>query len=186
MRIKVALATVTAGLAVAGAACTHDPDPSPTLTGQPTSTAPTATPRTTPPPPPLPSTAQADSPAGAESFARYYMALLDYAYQTGNTSPVRGVARCKGCDAVADGIDSWYRQGGHYEGGHFTVKQTSTIRYASGRESTVSLTYLRSTRELVSATGTHETVQGEDDLKLALSIRRVANRWTITNIQPIQ
>jgi Family of unknown function (DUF6318) len=189
VRIKVALAAVAVALATAGSACSHDPDPSPTPTGQPPSTTATATATatasTTPPPPPLPAAARADTPVGAESFARYYMDVLDYAYQTGNTAPVRAAAHCKGCDAVADGIDAWYRQGGHYEGGAFTILAITALKYVRAKNAIVSVAYSRTDRVLVSSAGKREIVKNETNLRLGFTEMRAAGGWLIINIQTI-
>jgi hypothetical protein len=180
VQIKVALAAVATALAVAGAACTPDPDPSPVPT------TPSATPITTPPPPVLPATARADSPAGAESFARYYMGLLDYAYQTGNTTPLRAAARCQGCDALAAGIDKSYAAGNRIQGGRIAVNNARTSKYATKASASVQVTYSSAARKVVAPTGKVTEVPGEDNVRLLLTLKRFEQGWLLVNAQPIE
>ena len=111
MHVRAALA-VSVVIAV-GAACAGDePPPSPLPTtapptaAPPTTTASATTPGATPTPPALPAAARQDSPAGAEAFARHWLAALDYAYTTRrHASPSGRSAPARSCRAQAGGID---------------------------------------------------------------------------------
>lgn len=194
MGVKLALAAAVVTLAVA--ACSGD-DPSPTTvptqpppssTQPSTSAPPTTTPAPTPSatPPPLPATARQDTPTGAESFARYYISTLDYAYQSGDTRTLRKLADCKGCNAVADGIEKWISSGGIYEGGRLAVISSRVVKHVPGRAGLVSITYSRSDRVLVSATGQREEVDGSPSLDVLATELKTSSGWLITNIQTVK
>ncbi len=113
MGVRVGVVAVAVVLAVAG--CSGGDAPSSALPSggaPPQSSSPPSNPpstaATTPPPtaPPLPATATQDTPAGAQSFARYYIAVLDYASHTGDTQSLRGLGDCGTCRAQADGIET--------------------------------------------------------------------------------
>lgn len=180
MRIKVALVALAAVFAATGAACTHDPDPSP-----PPTASPTAVPSATPAPPPLPPAAQADSPTGAEAFARYWLTTLDYAYQTGNTKPFRQLGTCKGCIALADAIDQVYREGGRFEGGLLTTMSATASAYSASRSASVSLRYSRTPRKTIHGDGQVFDSAGSSNLGFLIKLAR-SNGWTVTAFPTIK
>jgi hypothetical protein len=178
-----------------GAGCDGDepspttlpPSPSPTVpSAAPTTPSPTATPTPTPTAPTLPPAARADTPAGAEAFALFYVVALDYAYQAGDTRLLRELAKCRGCSSVADGIDKWTAAGGRYEGGRLKVIDSSIIKHVKGSAGLVSVTYSRTDRVLVSSTGTREAVAGDPSLTILMTERRTADGWLITEIQVVR
>jgi hypothetical protein len=191
--VRVGVVAVAVVLAVAG--CSGGDAPSsalPSGSAPPQSSSPPSNPpstaSTTPPPtaPPLPDTATQDTPAGAQSFARYYIEVLDYSYQTGDTQLLRKLTDCAGCSAVADGIDKFVTAGGRYEGGQLRVVSTKTVRYVPGQAGLVSMVYSRSERELVSPDGKLDKVNGEPALTVVVTERRKVSGWLITNIQTVR
>jgi hypothetical protein len=183
VRIKVVPLTVVACVALAGGcACSRDPDPHPTTV--PPTTA-TQSP-TTPPPPTLPALARADTPAGAESFARFWLIALDYAYQTGNTAQFRSLGRCKGCVSLADAIDQVYREGGRFEGGRLSVRASRTSAYSPKRSADVELGYSRTSRRTIRGDGHVFNSTGSDDLGFLVSLKWIASHWTVVAFPTIK
>jgi Family of unknown function (DUF6318) len=191
--VRLGVVAVAVVLAVAG--CSGGDAPSsalPSGSAPPQSSSPPSNPpstaATTPPPsaPTLPATATQDTPTGAQSFARYYIEVLDYAYRAGDTQLLRQLAHCPGCDAVADGIDKFISAGGRYEGGQLSVVSAETVRYAAGQAGLVSMVYSRSERELVSPDGKRDKVNRAPALKVLITERRKASGWLITNIQTVR
>lgn len=189
MGIRVAVAAFVVLSAAVGC---DGGDPSPTTVPTVTSpsvspsSSPSATPTPTVSPPTLPALARQDSPAGAQSFARFYIQVLDYSYQSGDTSLLRQLARCNGCDAVADGIDKWTTAGGRYEGGRLKVVGSDIVKHVTGSAGLVALTYSRSTRILISSDGQREQVSSAPALQVVLTERRTSSGWLITNIQTVK
>lgn len=103
----------------AGAQPSGDPTTTPrvNLTRTPT-TSETKTAAPTPPSrtePELPAAAKAPTRSGAEAFVRYYIDLLNYAANTGDTKALRAAATdCPGCDRYADLYKSTYQEGGYF------------------------------------------------------------------------
>jgi hypothetical protein len=180
VRIKLALLAVL-GCAAIGASCSHDPDPTLVPTGSPVITTPTV-----PPPPEMPAAALEDSPSGAESFARYWLLALDYAYQTGDTSLVRKLAQCRGCSDLVDGIDRSYSEGDRIEGGRFTVHMTRLTTHIAGKSATVELTYSSTKRRVISMKGMVTEVAAENNARLLLALNRKGETWLIVNAQPVK
>jgi hypothetical protein len=186
VRIKVALAAVAMALATASSACSHDPEPSPIPTSQPTSTTPTAAPSTAPPPPPLPAAARADTPAGAESFARYWLTALDYAYQTGNTSAFSDLGVCKGCLALANAIEQVYKEGGRFEGGRLDTVSAKTSSHVPDRSAAVILRYRRTSRKTIRGDGHIFDSPAATNLGFLLSLERSHDLWTVAAFPTIK
>lgn len=116
-----ALATTTAltgCLVLSG--CGGNPTPAPPPK---TSPSPTASASATPMPPALPAAAKEKTKAGAIAATRHFVEALNYSGRTGDTQSLRRayVSLCTRCEAIADGIDTTYRQGGSYNGGDWVV-----------------------------------------------------------------
>ena len=186
MRITVAVAA----LVLATACSSNDPAPAPLPTPSPTAAPTTAPPPTTPPPSPtptaptLPPAARADTPAGAESFARFWIQALDYASTSGDTSVIREVADCTGCNALADGIDRLRQAGGRTIGGQVSISASDTVRHVPGQAALVDLTYSRAPRTVTEGSGASRAVPAERNVRLLVTLKRVGESWLISNAQP--
>jgi hypothetical protein len=180
VRINVALAAAVISLALTGCACSADdpPDPPPTSTS--------AAPTPTAPAPTLPTTARADSPAGAEAFARYWLTALDYAYQTGNSQPLRNAGTCQGCTALADSIDRVYSRGGYIEGGRITILETKARRYTPGRPVEVEAYYAQANGTTVYGDGRSTPTPGSARLGFLFALGRTNDRWSVDSIKTIR
>jgi hypothetical protein len=101
-------------------------DPSPSGSGSP-SVGPTAS--ATPRPPAMPGEARGTSDKAAEAFARHYVALVNYALHSGDTSPLRlsAMRSCSGCIVVTKAIADVYRRSGRIVGGDWTIQGTQTV-----------------------------------------------------------
>ena len=190
MGVRVGVVAVAVVFAIAG--CSGGDAPSSALPSggaPPQSSSPPSNPpstaATTPPPtaPPLPDTATQDTPAGAQSFARYWLSVLDYATTIGDTKLLRQVAKCAGCNALADGIDTLRRDGGHTTGGKITVSKSTIASFAAGRAALVDVTYNRARRTVTSASGAQQALPPERNTRLLITLRRTGS-WLVTNAQP--
>lgn len=171
------LAAVATGLAlVTGCACSREPGP---IDPPPTGSSPTLTTTPTPPPPTLPAAARADSRAGAEAFARYWLVALDYAYQTGNTTPFLALGECKGCRSLSDAIGQVYNEGGRFEGGRLTVGSAVISTFRAGHSSAVVLRYARTPRKTIRGDGQTFDSPGAANLGFLMSLERAGNDWTV-------
>lgn len=154
--------------------------PTPTTTAAssaPPSTTPAPTP--TPTPPPLPATARQDTPTGAESFARHWLATLDYAYKTGDTKPFRALGRCSGCASLADSIDRIYAAGGKVTGGELEATNTRVDRHVARSAAAVELYYSRSQRVVLDGKGGRFVDPASKRLGFLLVLERLGQQWQV-------
>ena len=127
------LAVVGLVAALTLSACSDD-DPEPRFEPSSSSAGATETPsspttetsetsETKPAEPTLPPEAQEATKEGAEAFARFYWAVVNYAQETGEVDLLRTLDResCGGCRGGVQSIDRVYSQGGRMFGGEHTV-----------------------------------------------------------------
>ena len=128
---------VRAGVAVGAillAGCSSNPAPAP-LADPPThSTSPTPTPVSDPSPshagpPIMPAAAKGTSAKAAKAFVRYYIATINQAMATGNTTGLSLLSGgdCDSCAAVAQRIGRVYRAGGKLVGRGWRVKTMQVV-----------------------------------------------------------
>lgn len=100
-------------MAVAG--CSADPEPEPLPPAPTTSPTPAAL--------PLPSEAAAETPEGAAAFARYYLDLMNRAFESADATAVRQVSDpgCGGCNNLIVAIEEPPEEGERVEGGEYSV-----------------------------------------------------------------
>jgi hypothetical protein len=91
----------------------------------------------TEPPPEMPRVAKANSLAGANAFASYFLEVHNYAMRTGRTDELRRVTapECFTCLATPALIESTYRSGGRIAGGQWIPMTNvfSETNYPGGR-----------------------------------------------------
>ena len=163
------------------------PSASTAVTTPPPTTAPTTpAPSPTPTPPPLPAAARADTPTGAESFARHWLATLDYATASGDTAPLRSLGRCASCVALADAIDALYSSGGRAEGGKVTVTDSSVVQFAPGKAALVRLEYDQAAGREIPATGSPKTTPAATGLAFVFTLDREGSSWSLIKLQTLK
>ncbi len=110
------------------------PSPSPTVT--PTSAKPTK--------PTLPAANRQDTTAGARATAVYWLKTLGYAFDSGDTKPMRAISfpDCQACANYGDAIDDVIRMGGKITTLHKFRPLTSTVIHASRSTASVAVSYL--------------------------------------------
>ena len=80
-----------------------------------------------PPDLPMPDEAREQTPAGAEAFLEYYVALINDSQQRSSSEYLRRLAArdCDTCTAFADGVDSYRTKGYSLSGGLVELASTS-------------------------------------------------------------
>lgn len=126
MRLLRALAALVL-LSLLTVACTDDgPDASdPSATWSPTGKMETPTPSPSAPVEPvLPDAAAEASEAGARAFIEHYWDLINYAQATGDVKLLKKASgrNCDGCNSGIRSIRELYEEGGHLEGGEYTIE----------------------------------------------------------------
>lgn len=89
------------------------------------------------PVPVLPAVAKTETKEGAIAFSRYWFAVLNYAYETGDVSLFDELspASCKSCQQVRKVISDWHSDGRWLVGGNISTPAVSTTfkKDVSGR-----------------------------------------------------
>ena len=192
MGVRVGVVPVAVVLALAG--CSGGDAPSsalPSGSAPPQSSSPPSNPpstaATTPPPaaPPLPATATQDTPAGAQSFARYYIEVLDYASHTGDIQSLRGLGDCGTCRAQADGIERFFKAGGHVEGGEIRITNTEAVRFLK-TAALVSVTYDQTKGKSVAQNGRTENSPALRSETFALTLGWSKDSWNVQKMQTVE
>jgi hypothetical protein len=177
--VRVGVVAVAVVFAVAG--CSAGDAPSAAL---PSGSAP---PQSSPPTkPPLPATATQDTPAGAQSFARYWLSVLDYATTTGDTRRLLALGACVSCIALAKSIDALYASGGRAEGGRIMVIDSSVVRYVPGRAALVRVDYDQMTGREIPGSGVPKSIPAQKGLGFAFALSRRGGSWTVAKLQTVE
>ncbi|KQS68783.1 DUF6318 family protein [Modestobacter sp. Leaf380] len=75
---------------------------------------------------PMPVEARERTPAGAEAFVEYYVALINASQVSLQSDFIRQLsAECTTCRRLADGVDYFSAQGFRYDGGAITINALS-------------------------------------------------------------
>lgn len=206
MRLRVlAAAAVTAG-AVALSACgggapggSGTPS-TPAPSQSPSSASPTQTPSAAYKPadskgkaqnvpvPVMPEAAKAETKEGLEAFAKYWYALMNYAYETGNLEPIRALAApgssCAMCEKIFPAVEKWNIEGRWVEGARIEVHalQTKFTQTPAG-EYQVAVQSQQRAGTLRNADSTvGQTVQETSMLGDLLVAKFISGAWLVTNV----
>jgi len=137
-----ALAACTSGDAEGGVTA----PPSPPATSETPTTEPTGEPTGTGEavaPPEMPPEAREGTPEGAGAFARHWFQLVNFAYLTGDTEPVKDLSHpdCKSCVSIAEQVDDHVARGGTFAGGNIEITAASPTSLDERGVALVSLGY---------------------------------------------
>jgi hypothetical protein len=114
------------------------------------------------------------------------LTALDYAYQTGNTTPLKELGDCNTCLALANGIRKLYEEGGHFEGGRLEPVASTTSKFNSSQGTQVLVYYSRSERRAIRGDGQVEVAPSTSRIGLALELVRRGGGWRVTRVQSVE
>src|SRR5262245_37478612 len=182
-RLSVAIA---AGLSVLVVGCDSSGDPGtlPSVPGSPSgSSAGSASASATTVPTP-PAAARKHTSAGASEFVRFYIDLINAAYRTGSSEPLRTYAddECDSCSSIADAVDEIYSTGSA-RGGQITIRQTAATGVSEGITPSVTADVVTSRLEVLDATGNVVRSSRGREGELLLTLRWSDSRWSIVSIR---
>ena len=138
--------------------------------------------------PVMPEAAKAETKEGLEAFAKYWYALMNYAYETGNLEPIRALAApassCAMCDKIFPGVEKWNSEGRWVEGARIEVHalQTKFTRTPAGEYQVAvqSQQHAGTLRNADSTVG--QTVEETSMLGDLLVAKFVSGEWLVTNV----
>jgi hypothetical protein len=182
---KVAVAVI--GLAVTalvGGCAGGDSKPSalPSLTS--TSASPSASRSSTTAPTP-PAEAREKTSAGAAAFVRFYIGLINDAYRTGASEPLRKYAgpTCDSCMSIAAAVDDIYENGGHSEGGQLTIKALTPTGVTEGVQPTVVVLANKTRFQQFDADGTGTDTVAAEERRLYFDLDWTRSSWLVHGIR---
>ena len=141
------------------------------------------------PVPELPEAAKAETKEGLEAFARYWFVLLNYGYETGDTSRIDAItsSQCRACERAKAVISGWHEGGRWLAGGKVqTPSVSTTFKVAPDGNYQVAIQVSQQALSYYNADGTLQqaAAKPEDTGNLMLAVFK-RGAWYVNNIQPI-
>jgi hypothetical protein len=136
-------------------------------------------------PPRLNSAARAYTMEGASAFVQYWFAALNYATATGNTGPFTDASdpACAACATVLRVVQSGYQNGGHLEGGGYTLRSVQTDAFFDLNLPTLNVVYDRLPRTAIGPDGQRiQTVPAVTFAVGQVSLVRVSDQWRVREL----
>lgn len=133
--------------------------------------------------PEMPATARENSKEGLESFAEYYISLVNYGYNTGDTTPLENVSDpdCSTCKTWKNSIRGIYSTGWAI-GSTVSVVKAST-KFEAFKDGSRSLDLIAHQTEFQSVKGTQtESHKGGDTPLMELLAKHENGRWTVLDL----
>jgi hypothetical protein len=139
--------------------------------------------------PELPEAAKAETKEGLEAFARYWFVLLNYGYETGDTSRIDAItsSACSACERAKAVISGWHEGGRWLAGGKVqTPSVSTTFKVAPDGNYQVAIQVSQAALSYYNADGTLDSTdpKPDDTGNLMLAIYK-DGMWYVNNIQPI-
>lgn len=186
---RAGLAAAVAVVALFG--CTDDqpgtaPTTLPSITLTPSAPATPSDPAAPSPTPPA--QASAHTPDGAAAFVRFYIDLINTAYATGASQPLRAYAtdECDSCTSIAGAVDDIYADGGRAIGGQLTINTLTPTGVAEGVQTAVLVHTSKSEFEELDESGEiRDSVPAETRL-LLYDLSWIDTTWRVTGIRSQQ
>jgi hypothetical protein len=135
--------------------------------------------------PPAPGQSAKSDRLGATSFASHFLDLMDYAYRTLDSVPLRavGLPSCQTCAQLVSQLDTDRNAGVRYQGGrvHFLAAEPETVR--DGQEAVVDALFDQDELKVLDAGGTVlETVPANRTI-FVFSLRWTDAGWQAESIK---
>jgi Family of unknown function (DUF6318) len=179
---------VAAGLSVLVGGCDSSGDPgtlpsvSGSSAGSPSGSASVSASPTAVPTPPA--AAQRHTSAGASEFVRFYIDLINEAYRTGASEPLRVYAddECDSCSSIADAVDEIYSTGSA-RGGQITADRLTASSVGVGVTPTVDAEVHISGLKHLTTAGDVISTEPPQQTRLFFGLVWHEGRWKLLSIR---
>jgi hypothetical protein len=133
----------------------------------------------------MPAEAKGGTPRAVEAFGRHYVAEVNFALRTGDTSQLRSLATsaCGGCAAITDRIDEVYGKGGRLEGAGWIVRTSNGAVGQNGRSAQVSMGMTISQQIAFETRGASPSPSRAIRGLLDLQLRRAGKNWRVEALE---
>lgn len=134
------------------------------------------------PVPVMPEAAKKETPEGAKAFVEYWVAMLSYAYETGDVTTLKklSTSACNGCQASIASIERAYSNGGWLEGGQVRLA-ASEVRSVAGRQQAIIVAQLIERPATVHRLDGQATRYQASDSAYAYVVKWAAGKLTIAD-----
>jgi hypothetical protein len=132
----------------------------------------------------IPAYAAANTPQGAQGFARYWITTLNKATVDGKTAKLRSLQKksCTTCTDFANQLDTMYSKGGHVETKGFKVKKILNDSGIPKPGAGVSVVLTATPQTVVASKGATPKHLKGGDLRLRLIMVREKSHWVMDRI----
>jgi hypothetical protein len=171
------LAAFAAG-ALALAGCQANPTPPPLAS---TSTSPTPSPSPAIAAPTLPAEAQGTSKAAAKAFVRHYIALMNHAVSTGESTALSDASdpECLSCTAVIERVDDVYSEGGSIRSDGWRVTSIRPVPGVPKVRPQFDVGLSMSPQRVVEHQGAEVTTYEGGKLPATFTLKRQGTEWLV-------
>jgi hypothetical protein len=158
--------------------CQANPAPPPMES---TSISPTPSPSPTAAAPTLPAEARGTSQAAAKAFVRHYIALMNHAVATGESTALSDAndPECSSCAAVIERVDSVYRAGGSIRSDGWRVTSIRPVPGVPRTRPQFDVGLTMSPQRVVEHQGAEATTYEGGKLPATFTLVRQGNDWVV-------
>jgi hypothetical protein len=131
--------------------------------------------------PELPAAARNQDRPGAAAFVRHWFDLVNHAYRTGDTAPLKSFSHseCKTCHSIISSIEDAYSDGGSIGQGDIDVLVATAGPIESDGIALVTTVYRQQPIQVLAQDGTVATAGGGvEDRAVAFYVESGADSWT--------
>jgi len=130
----------------------------------------------------MPAEAEGTSAKSAKAFARYYVGLVSYGIQSGDTRVLAEASAqdCTSCKAISQNIRDVYSSGGRIESKGWTLRSSRVIQNAKMR-AVLSLDLRLSSQMVVSRDGKRDRHSGGKQL-MTMYLSRMADSYQVSRL----
>lgn len=140
--------------------------------------------QTLPAPSPLPITRER-SRSGAQEFAKYWFATLNYALATGDINPLRTASNpnCAACVDVVSSVRTSYSDGGRLQGGSYTVRSVTNEEFGLDDRPVLSMFVDRGARSGIGPDGlARDTLPAAGFIACEVTLEWVTGGWRTSSV----
>ena len=155
------------------------------MTGTPT---PSVSPSPTPTAPTLPAEARGTSTASAKAFVRHYVAAVNFAMVSGDTSALTDLSlpSCSTCQAIATRIEEVYGQGGRLSGEGWAITTLRLVHRADKRNMLVAAGIEISPQVMYLSPSASPSHSARSRGNLDFWLASTSGEWLVKNLEATQ
>ena len=128
-----------------------------------------------------PASISEDTPAAAEDFARYFVAVAEYSWNSGDTTTLRAIStpECKMCTSIADDIDERNEKGGWSQGLEYKITELEPAVSHPYNQATQVIVLHITTSGTAAYDGSELSVLTPRDELVESHICRLSDKWRV-------